>query len=84
MVNEALMYGEGFVPGPGQVIAVICDTGDENQLTIIEVERPPVVGGEILSINTLEVIAPFLLVLILAIVGISGFLFKKSIAIKVS
>ena len=48
MVNEALMYGEGFVPGPGQVIA------------------------------------PFLLVLILAIVGISEFLFKKSIAIKVS
>jgi len=84
MVNDALMHGEGFVPGPGQVIAVICDTSDEEQLTIIEVKRPPVVGGEILSINTLEVIAPFLLVLILAIVGISGFLFKKSIAIKVS
>jgi len=84
MVNEALMYGEGFVPGPGQVIAVICDSGEEEQITIIEVERSRMVGGEILSVNWLEVLAFPLLMLILAVTGILGFLFRRSIILKLS
>jgi len=36
LVDEALLYGEGFVPGPGQVRAIIFDLGSEIQTTIIE------------------------------------------------
>jgi len=81
MVNDAKNNGEGFIPEPGQVIAVICDTdgGDDHpQHTIIEVERPLLVGGEILSVNALELVAPFLLPSLSIIAGIIAVLFKRS------
>ena len=84
MVNEALMYGEGFVPGPGQVIAVICDAGEEKQITFIEVKRSRLVGGEVLSVNGLEVISPFLPAFILMIIGVSVILFRRSTILKLS
>lgn len=84
MVNEALMYGEGFVPGPGQVIAVICDAGEEEQITFIEVKRSRLVGGEVLSVNGLEVISPFLPAFILMIIGVSVILFRRSTILKLS
>ena len=43
MVNDALANGEGFIPGPGQVVAVIA--ADDTQNVIIEVRLPRLVGG---------------------------------------
>ena len=40
MVDDALANGEGFIPAPGQVVAVICDAGDDIQFTFIEVVVP--------------------------------------------
>jgi hypothetical protein len=41
MVNDALAHGAGFVPGPGQIVAVICDPTDAAvQDTIIELTVP--------------------------------------------
>jgi hypothetical protein len=41
MVNEANAHGSGFVPGPGQIVAVICAPPDEAvQDTIIELRIP--------------------------------------------
>lgn len=42
MVNDAVANGEGFVPGPGQVMAIICyPILPCEQITIIELPRPP-------------------------------------------
>ena len=76
MVNDALANGEGFIPVGGQVIVVICDTIADEQDNIIEIRLPPTVGGEILSVNTLELVAPFLLLSALVVAGIVGVLFK--------
>ena len=39
MVNDALANGAGFVPGPCEVIAVICYPEEETQITIIELRK---------------------------------------------
>ena len=38
MVEDALAYGEGFIPREGQVMAVIVDNGSRIQVVIIEVD----------------------------------------------
>jgi len=38
MYDEALAHGDGFYPGQGDVIAVICETPEEVQLCFIEVD----------------------------------------------
>lgn len=38
MVDEALANGEGYHPGEGGIVAVICDLGAGEQLTFIEVD----------------------------------------------
>lgn len=38
MVEDALANGSGFFPGPGDVMAVICDAGESVQLIFIEIE----------------------------------------------
>ncbi|MCD6468328.1 MAG: hypothetical protein J7L32_03345, partial [Thermoplasmata archaeon] len=38
MVNDALAHGEGFKPACGQIMAVICDAGENVQHTFIEVD----------------------------------------------
>ncbi|NQT81645.1 PEP-CTERM sorting domain-containing protein [bacterium] len=40
MIGDANANGEGFVPGPGEVIAVLCDAGDDVQNSFVELERP--------------------------------------------
>ncbi|RLI29824.1 hypothetical protein DRO50_00835 [Candidatus Bathyarchaeota archaeon] len=40
MVNDALANGEGFVPGPGQTLAVILYIDGYTQIPIIEVTVP--------------------------------------------
>jgi hypothetical protein len=77
MVNDALANGEGFIPVGSQVIAVICDTGidEHDQRSIIEVEPPRLVGGEILAVNTLESLAPFLILSAVLVAGTIGVLF---------
>jgi len=41
MVTDALVNGTGYIPGPGEVVAVICDPTDVNaQDTIIELTVP--------------------------------------------
>ncbi len=40
MIAAADTYGQGFEPGDGQLIAVLCDAGEETQNTFIEVNRP--------------------------------------------
>ena len=40
MVNEALEQGEGFTPGPGQILAVVLFIDDCTQIPIIEVPVP--------------------------------------------
>ncbi len=42
MVEAANLYGEGFEPGYGQSIAVLCDAGPDVQHTFVEVEVSPV------------------------------------------
>jgi hypothetical protein len=75
MVNDALANGEGFIPEPGQVIAVIC--ADETQNVIIELRLPRLVGGEILAVDALRLVAPFLPLSILVVAGTIGVLFKR-------
>jgi hypothetical protein len=38
MVEDALVNGADFVPGEGDVMAIIVDSGDSVQLTIIVVD----------------------------------------------
>ena len=40
MVNEANEHGEGFVPGPGQILAVVLYIDNNTQIPIIEVYVP--------------------------------------------
>jgi len=40
MVNDALANGEGFVPGPGQILAVVLYIDGYTQIPIIEVTVP--------------------------------------------
>lgn len=40
MVNDALANGEGFVPGPGQILAVVLYIDGYTQTPIIEVTVP--------------------------------------------
>ena len=40
MIADAEANGGGFIPGSGQVSAVICDLGPDVQLNIIEVICP--------------------------------------------
>jgi hypothetical protein len=40
MITGANTYGQGFEPDRGQLIAVLCDAGEERQNTFIEVNRP--------------------------------------------
>jgi len=75
MVNDALTNGEGFIPGPGQVIAVIA--ADETQNVIIEIRLPRLVGGEILAVNTVKLVTPLLLLSILIVAGTIGVLSKR-------
>ena len=51
---------------------------------IIVPPQPPVVGGSILSVNPLQSLAPYLLALVLAVVGASGFLYKKRVRYAIS
>lgn len=39
MINDALMNGNGFVPGSGEVIAIICYPLMETQISIIELRK---------------------------------------------
>ena len=39
IVDDAMANGAGFVPGPGEVVAVICYPLDETQITIIELRK---------------------------------------------
>jgi len=43
IVAAANEYGASFVPGPGEVYALICYVNENTQTNIIEVEEPPVV-----------------------------------------
>ncbi|HEC76017.1 MAG TPA: hypothetical protein ENI33_02015, partial [Thermoplasmatales archaeon] len=49
MVNDALANGEGFVPLPGEIMALICYVNDNIQLTIIEINVTPNDG---INVNT--------------------------------
>lgn len=40
MIADADSYGEGFEPATDQLIAVLCDSGEDIQNTFIEVNRP--------------------------------------------
>jgi hypothetical protein len=40
MIDDALTNGNGFVPGPGDVLAIICYPKTDTQITIIEIEVP--------------------------------------------
>ncbi|KAA0000417.1 MAG: DUF11 domain-containing protein [Thermoplasmata archaeon] len=51
MVWDAYYNGEGFVPVPGEIMAVVCYVDDETQLTIIEVEVTPNHGTNINNVN---------------------------------
>ncbi|MEY2410168.1 MAG: large repetitive protein, partial [Verrucomicrobiota bacterium] len=55
MVAEASAFGEGYVPGPGEVSAVILDLGPVFQMNIIEVSCPGILQacpGGIISLCT--------------------------------
>ena len=53
IVDDALANGAGFVPGPGEVVAVICYPAEETQIPIIElrVRHPKSVGGRATQIS---------------------------------
>jgi hypothetical protein len=38
MVNDALANGEGFYPGTGGMLAVLCLLGNRVQLTFVEID----------------------------------------------
>jgi len=38
MINEAIIYGEGFVPGVGEWVPVLCDAGDTVQKIFVEID----------------------------------------------
>ncbi len=46
LIAEAMAHGEGFTPGPGQIIAVILDLGSSIQTTIVEVLLPISIPSE--------------------------------------
>lgn len=58
-------------PGAGSI------TIDDMESTV-ELSLQPVVGGEILPVNTVQILAPYFLILIV-VVGIAGSLYKKRI-----
>ena len=48
MIDDAKANGGDFIPGPGQILAIICDYGDndangicDRQIVIIEIDPPP-------------------------------------------
>jgi len=40
MIENATLYGEGFMPTEGEYCAILCDSGDETQKTFIEFKIP--------------------------------------------
>lgn len=41
LFNDADANGAGFVPGPNQIVAVLCDAGPDVQELMIELRKPP-------------------------------------------
>ena len=44
IVDDALANGDGFIPGEGDILAIICVPETDTQITIIEIEIPGLCG----------------------------------------